>query len=79
MKAVYGFLRCSDPHIPGSGEYPAVEIAAEIDGRLHAETALVHDLRENILPEAVDDAVHEDVLAQQRNPARLAVEHGELL
>lgn len=40
---------------------------------------LVHDLRGNILPEAVDDAVHEGVFAQQRDTAGLAVEHGKLL
>lgn len=40
---------------------------------------LVHDLRGNILPEAVDDAVHEGILAQQRDTAGLAVEHGKLL
>lgn len=40
---------------------------------------LVHDLRGNILPEAVDDAVHQDVLAQQRYRIFLAVEHGKLL
>ena len=39
---------------------------------------LVHDLRGNILPEAVDDAVHEGVFAQQRDAAGLAVEHGKL-
>lgn len=75
MKAVYGFLRRSDPHLPAGGEYPAVEIAAEIDGCLHAEMVLVHDLRGNILPEAVDDAVHEGVFAQQHNTARFAGKH----
>ena len=40
---------------------------------------LVHALRGNILPEAVDDAVHQDVLAQQRYRTFLAVEHGKLL
>ena len=79
MKAVYGFLRRSDPHLSAGGEYPAEEIAAEIDGCLHAEMVLVHDLRGNILPEAVDDAVHEGVFAQQRDTAGLAVEHGKLL
>ena len=79
MKAVYGFLRRSDPHLPAGGEYPAVEIAAEINGCLHAEMVLVHDLRGNILPEAVDDAVHEGAFAQQSDTAGLAVEHGKLL
>lgn len=79
LKAVLSFLRRCDLHLPGRGEYPDVEIAAEIDGRLRAEMALIHDLRGNILPEAVNDAVHEDVFTQQRNPARLAVEHGERL
>ncbi len=79
LKAVYRFLRRCDSHLPAGGEYPAVEIAAEIDGCLHAEMVLVHDLRGNILPEAVDDAVHEGVFAQQRDTAGLAVEHGKLL
>ena len=79
LKAVHRFLRRSDLHLPAGGEYPAVEIAAEIDGCLHAEMVLVHDLRGNILPEAVDDAVHQDVLAQQRYRTFLAVEHGKLL
>lgn len=52
LKAVYRFLRHSDPHLPAGGEYPAVEIAAEINGRLHSEVVLVHDLRENVLSEA---------------------------
>lgn len=79
LKAVYRFLRRSDPHLPAVGEYPAVEIAAEINGRLHSEMILVHDLRGNILPEAVDDAVHEGVFAQQSDTAGLAGEHGKLL
>lgn len=79
MKAVYGFLRRSDPHLPAGGEYPAEEIAAEIDGCLHAEMVLVHDLRGCILPEAVDDAVHEGVFAEQRNMARFAGKHGKFL
>lgn len=79
LKVVYRFLRRCDSHLPAGGEYPAVEIAAEIDGCLHAEMVLVHDLRGNILPEAVDDAVHEGVFAQQRDTAGLAVEHGKLL
>ena len=41
--------------------------------------SLVHDLRGNILPEAVDDTVHEDVFTQQRDPTRPAGEHGKLL
>ena len=41
--------------------------------------SLVHDLRGNILPEAVDDAVHEGVFAQQRNMARFAGKHGKFL
>lgn len=40
---------------------------------------LVHDLRGCILPEAVDDAVHEGVFAQQRNMARFAGKHGKFL
>ena len=64
LKAVYRFLRRSDPHLPAGGEDPAVEIAAEINGRLHSEMILVHDLRGNIHPEAVDDAVHEGVFAE---------------
>ena len=64
LKAVYGFLRRSDPHLSAGGEYPAVEIAAEIYRHLHAEMALVHDLCGNILPEAVDDTVHEEVFAE---------------
>lgn len=40
---------------------------------------IIHDLRGNILPEAVDDAVHEGILAQQRNMARFAGKHGKLL
>ena len=79
LKAVHRFLRRSDLHLPAGGEYPAVEIAAEIDGCLHAEMVLVHDLRGNILPEAVDDAVHEGVFAQQRNMARFAGKHGKFL
>lgn len=79
MKAVHRFRWGYDSHLSGRGEYPAVEIAAEIDGRLHAEMALIHDLRGNILSEAVDDAVHEGVFAQQRDTACLAVEHGKLL
>lgn len=79
LKAVYRFLRRCDLHLPAGGEYPAVEIAAEIDGRLHSEVVLVHNLRGSILPEAVDDAVHEGVLAQQRNMACFAGKHGKLL
>ena len=79
LKAVYRFLRRCDLHLPAGGEYPAVEIAAEINGRLHSEVVLVHNLRGSILPEAVDDAVHEGVFAQQRDTAGLAVEHGKLL
>lgn len=79
LKAVYRFLRRCDLHLPAGGEYPAVEIAAEIDRCLHAEMSLVHDLRGNILPEAVDDTVHEDVFTQQRDPTRPAGEHGKLL
>ena len=37
MKAVYRFLRRCDLHLPAGGEYPAVEVAAEINGRLHSE------------------------------------------
>ena len=54
LKAVCRFLRHGDPHLPAEGEDPAVEIAAEIDRRLHGEMVLVHDLRENILSEARD-------------------------
>lgn len=79
MKAFHRFLRFHNPHLPGRGKHPAVEIAAEIDRRLHAEMALVHDLRGNILSEAVDDAVHEGVFAQQRNVARFAGKHGKFL
>lgn len=79
MKAVYRFLRRCDLHLPAGGEYPAIEIAAEINGCLHSEVVLVHDLRGNILPEAVDDAVHEGVFAQQRNMARFAGKHGKFL
>ena len=79
LKAVYRFLRRCDLHLPAGGEYPAVEIAAEINGRLHSEVVLVHNLRGCILPEAVDDAAHEGVFAQQRDTACLAVEHGKLL
>ena len=68
-------LRRSDYHLPSRGEYPAVEIAAEIDRCLHCEMVLIHDLRGNILPEAVDDAVHEGVFAQQHNTARFAGKH----
>lgn len=78
-KAVHRFLRFHNPHLPGRGEHPAVEIAAEIDRRLHAEMALVHDLRGNILSEAVDDAVHEGGFAEQRNMARFAGKHGKFL
>ena len=52
LKAVYRFLRRCDLHLPAGGEYPAVEIDAEINGCLHAEMALVHDLRRNVLYEA---------------------------
>lgn len=52
LKAVYRFLRRCDLHLPAGGEYPAVEIAAEINGRLHSEVVLVHDLRGNVLSEA---------------------------
>lgn len=79
LKAVYRFLRRCDLHLPAGGEYPAVEIAAEINGRLHSEVVLVHNLRGCILPEAVDDAVHEGVFAQQRNMARFAGKHGKFL
>ena len=65
LKAVHRFLRRCDLHLPAGGEYPAVEIAAEIDRRLHAEMIIIHDLRRNILPEAVDDAIHEEVFAEQ--------------
>ena len=79
LKAVYRLLRRCDLHLPAGGEYPAVEIAAEINGRLHSEVVLVHNLRGSILPEAVDDAVHEGVFAQQRNMARFAGKHGKFL
>ena len=79
LKAVHRFLRRCDLHLPAGGEYPAVEIAAEINGRLHSEVVLVHNLRGSILPEAVDDAVHEGVFAQQRNMACFAGKHGKLL
>lgn len=52
LKAVHRFLRRCDLHLPAGGEYPAVEIAAEINGRLHSEVVLVHDLRGNVLSEA---------------------------
>ena len=52
---------------------------AEIYRHLHAEIALVHDLCGNILPEAVDDAVHEEIFTEQSDLAFFAVEHGELL
>ena len=52
LKAVHRFLRRCDLHLPAGGEYAAVEIAAEINGCLHAEMALVHDLRGNVLYEA---------------------------
>ena len=54
LEAVYRFLRRCDLHLPAGGEYPAVEIAAEIDRRLHGEMVLVHNLRENVLSEARD-------------------------
>ena len=79
LKAVHRFLRRCDLHLPAGGEYPAIEIAAEINGRLHSEVVLVHDLRGCILPEAVDDAVHEGVFAEQRNMARFAGKHGKFL
>ena len=46
LKAVYRFLRRCDLHLPAGGEYPAVEIAAEINGRLHSEVVLVHNQKE---------------------------------
>ena len=52
LKAVHRFLRRCDLHLPAGGEYPAIEIAAEINGRLHSEVVLVHDLRGNVLSEA---------------------------
>ena len=52
VKAFHRFLRRCDSHLPGRGKHPAVEIAAEINGCLHAEMALVHDLRRNVLYEA---------------------------
>ena len=79
LKAVHRLLRRCDLHLPAGGEYPAVEIAAEINGRLHSEVVLVHNLRGSILPEAVDDAVHEGAFAEQSDTAGLAVEHGKLL
>ena len=79
LKAVYRFLRRCDSHLPGRGKHPAVEIAAEIDRYLRAEMVCIDGLHGNILPEAVDDAVHEGVFAQQRDTAGLAVEHGKLL
>ena len=79
MKSVHRFLWFHNPHLAGRGEHPSVEIAAEIDRRLHAEMALVHDLRRNVLTEAVDDAVHEEVFAEQPDLAFFSVEHGELL
>ena len=39
----------------------------------------IDDLNRNIFPEAVNDAVHQDVLAQQRYRTFLTVEHGKLL
>lgn len=79
MKAFHRFLRFHNPHLPSRGKHPAVEIAAEIDRRLHAEMIIIHDLRRNILPEAVDDAIHEEVFAEQPDLAFFAVEHGEFL
>lgn len=55
VKAFHRFLRFHNPHLPGRGKHPAVEIAAEVDRRLHAEMIIIHDLRGNILTEAVDD------------------------
>lgn len=79
VKAFHRFLRRCDSHLPGRGKHPAVEIAAEIDRYLRAEMVCIDGLHGNILPEAVDDAVHEGVFAQQRDTAGLAVEHGKLL
>ena len=62
LKAVHRLLRRCDLHLPAGGEYPAVEIAAEINGRLHSEVVLVHNLRGSILPEAVDDADGDQIL-----------------
>ena len=39
----------------------------------------IDGLHRNILSEAVDDAVHQDVFAQQRYRTLLSVEHGEFL
>lgn len=78
-ESFYRLLRLRDPHLPGRGKHPSVEIAAEIDRYLRAEIVCIDDLHKNIFPEAVNDAVHQDVFAQQRYRTFLAVEHGKLL
>lgn len=79
VKAFHRFLRRCDSHLPGRGKHPAVEIAAEIDRYLRAEMVCIDGLHGNILPEAVDDAVHQDVFTQQRYRTFFTVEHGEFL
>lgn len=75
----YRFLRLCDPHLSGGGKHPAVEVAAGIDRYQRAEMTCIDGLHRNILPKAVNDAVHQNVLAQQRYCTFLAVEHGEFL
>lgn len=79
MEPFYRFLRCCDLHLSGRGKHPAVEVAAEIDRYLCDEMVCIDDLYRNVFPKAVDDAVHQDVLAQQLYRTFLTVEHGELL
>ena len=75
----YRFLRCCDLHLSRGGKHPTVEVAAEIDRYLCGEIVCIDDLYRNVFPEAVDDAVHQDVLAQQCNHTFFAVEHREFL
>ena len=72
-KAFYCFLRFCDLHLSGRGKHLTVEVAAEIDRYLCAEMSCIDGLHRNILPEAVDNTVHQVVLAQQRHHTFLAV------
>lgn len=78
-ESFYRLLRLRDPHLPGRGKHPAVEVAAEIDRYLCGEMVCIDDLYRNVFPEAVNDAVHQDVFAPKSYRTFLTVEHRELL
>ena len=78
-KPVHGFFGRFYPHLSGRGEHPPVERVAEIYRNSSRKVRFVNDLCMDLISKAVDDAVHERVLAEQLDLALLAVQHGKLL